>query len=162
MTSNKSQNQAAINKFRAELKAMVGDISNIDVRCLTSAVNAGLRVAVQETPVGDYSKVVDFYTKDGKKVNFTVKTVKMGGFMRKNWKVSPTRKTKRNAEKELFNTADYASYVNDGHRIVNRHGETVGWVEGKFMLDKAIRAVDKQLLIEFKKEVERVNRKHAK
>lgn len=160
--TNKSQNQAAVNKFRAELKAMIGDISNIDARCLTNAVNTGHRVAVQETPVGDYSRVVDFYTKDGKHVNFTVKTVKMGGFMRRNWKVSPTRKAKRAVEKELSNTADYASFVNDGHRIVNRHGETVGWVEGKFMLDKAIKAVDKQLLIEFKKEVERVNRKHAK
>jgi len=52
--------------------------------------------------------------------------------------------------------------VNYGHRVVNRKGETVGFVKGKFILEKAVGKVDKQLVKEFKKEVERVNRKHDK
>ncbi len=52
--------------------------------------------------------------------------------------------------------------MNYGHRIVNRKGETVGFVKGRFILQKAMDKVDKQLVKEFKKEVERVNKKHDK
>ncbi len=52
--------------------------------------------------------------------------------------------------------------MNYGHRIVNRSGKTVGWVPGQFMLEKAVNKVDKALESEFKKEVERVSRKHDK
>ncbi|MDF2611345.1 MAG: protein of unknown function phage head/tail component [Lachnospiraceae bacterium] len=62
----------------------------------------------------------------------------------------------------MVNTADYSSFVNYGHRIVNQAGETVGWVDGQFMLEKAIGMVDKELVKQFKKEVERVNREHGK
>lgn len=143
-SSNYRRNKAFIDKYRKELKAMLGDISQIDVRCLNKAVNVGLADAKRNTPVGQYS---------GGRV---------GGFMRRSWAVSPTRKKASGVEKELFNTADYASYVNYGHRVVNRKGETVGFVKGKFILQKAMNKVDKQLVKEFKKEVERVNRKHDK
>jgi hypothetical protein len=137
MSSNYRRNKAFIDKYRKELRAMLDDISEIDKRVLNKAVNIGLADAKRNTPV-------------------------VTGFMRKSWAVSPTKKTGNGAEKELYNTASYAPYVNYGHRIVNRSGETVGWVPGKFILEKAVSKVEKQLVEEFRKEVERVNRKHDK
>ena len=137
MSSNYQRNKAFIEKYRKELKAMLGDISEIDKRVLDKAVNIGLADAKRNTPV-------------------------VTGFMRRSWAASPTKKTGNGAEKELYNTASYAPYVNYGHRIVNRSGKTVGWVPGQFMLEKAVNKVDKALESEFKKEVERVSRKHDK
>jgi hypothetical protein len=136
-SSNYRRNKAFIDKYRKELKAMLGDISQIDVRCLNKAANVGLADAKRNTPV-------------------------VTGFMRRSWATTPTVKTNKGVEKSIINTADYSSYVNYGHRVVNRKGETVGFVKGKFILEKAVGKVDKQLVKEFKKEVERVNRKHDK
>ena len=137
MSSNYRRNKAFIDNFRKELQAMLDDISEIDKRVLDKAVSIGLADAKRNTPVDT-------------------------GFMRKSWGVSPTRKTATGVEKDLFNTADYSSFVNYGHRVVNRKGEAVGFVKGKFILEKAVNKVEKQLVEEFRKEVERVNRKHDK
>lgn len=136
-SSNYRRNKASIDKYRKELQAMLDDIHEIDVRCLDKAVNVGLADAKRNTPVNT-------------------------GFMRRSWGTTPTVKTNKGVEKSIINTADYSSYVNYGHRVVNRKGETVGFVKGKFILEKAVGKVDKQLVKEFKKEVERVNRKHDK
>lgn len=138
MSSNYRRNKAFIDKYRKELRAMLDDISEIDKRVLNKAVNIGLADAKSNTPV-------------------------VTGFMRRSWSATPAVKSKSGeVTKTLVNTADYASYVNYGHRVVNRKGETVGFVKGKFILQKAMDKVDKQLVKEFKKEVERVNRKHDK
>jgi hypothetical protein len=137
MSSNYRRNKAFIDKFRKELQTMLDDISEIDKRVLSKAVSVGLADAKRNTPV-------------------------VTGFMRRSWQVMPTKKTSQGVEKELINSADYSSFVNYGHRIVNRSGETVGWVPGKFILEKAVSKVEKQLVEEFRKEVERVNRKHDK
>ena len=151
--SNYRTNKAAIDKFRAELKAMLGDISEIDSRILTQAVNEGLADAKRNTPVGQYPPG----------------SGRVGGFMRKSWAVTPTKKTASGVEKSLINTAEYASFVNYGHRQeVGRYVPAIGkrlvrpWVKGKFILEKAVSKVEKQLVEEFRKEVERVNRKHDK
>ena len=83
MSSNYRRNKAAIDKFRKELKAMLGDISEIDSRILTQAVNEGLADAKSNTPV-------------------------VTGFMKRSWAVTPTKKTASGAEKSLINTAEYA------------------------------------------------------
>lgn len=137
MSSNYRRNKAFIDKYRKGLQATLDDISEIDKRVLNKAVSVGLADAKRNTPV-------------------------VTGFMRRSWHVMPTKKTSKGIEKELINTADYSSYVNYGHRIVNSEGETKGWVKGRFILEKAINRVEKALIREFKKEVERVNRKHDK
>lgn len=162
MNNNQRANQIAIKQYRKELKAMLDDISEIDAKIMTRAVHEGKATAVRNTPVGQRSSHVHFVTKEGKEVDFDVKSPYIGGFMRKSWHVSPTKKTRKVVEKSLFNTADYSSYVNDGHRIVTRNGITVGWVDGQFMLEKAKNTVNKAIEREFKKEVERVNKKHDK
>lgn len=137
MSSNYRMNKAFIDKYRKELQTMLDDISEIDKRVLSKAVSVGLADAKRNTPV-------------------------VTGFMRRSWHVMPTKKTSKGIEKELINTADYSSYVNYGHRIVNSEGETKGWVKGRFILEKAVNRVEKALVRYFKEEVERVNRKHDK
>ncbi len=117
---------------------MLDDIRDIDIKCLNRAVNEGVADAKRNTPVDT-------------------------GFMRRSWRSAPAVKSVAGGvTKSMINTADYSSYVNDGHRLVNGAGETVGWVNGQFMLEKAINKTDKALEREFKKEVERVNREHDK
>ncbi|SHH54977.1 Bacteriophage HK97-gp10, putative tail-component [Caloranaerobacter azorensis DSM 13643] len=161
-SSNYRRNKAFIDKYRKELKAMLDDISDIDKKILNKAVNTGAAYARRNTPVGEYKgNVVEFTTRDGKHVRFTISTPRVGGFLRKSWHVMPTKKTPKGVEKELVNSADYASYVNYGHRIV-QGGVTKGWVKGQFILEKAMHRVDKALVKEFKKEIERVNKKYDK
>jgi len=137
VSSNISVNAREMQKFRKELKAMCGDISEIDARVLGSAVLTGVRVAKQNTPV-------------------------VSGFMRKMWGVTPTIRRKDGTEKAIYNAADYASFVNDGHRTVNQQGETTGFVPGQHMLEKAEKAVFRKMRSEFNKEVRRINGKYNK
>lgn len=137
MNSNQKYNQAAIKKFRKELEAMLGDIVDIDVKVLNRAVNEGVADAKSNTNT-------------------------VTGWMKKSWRSTPAVKSTKGVTKVLVNSMDYSSFVNYGHRIVNRSGETIGWVKGQFMLEKAINKVDKALVREFKKEVERVNKRHDK
>ena len=123
---------------------MLGDIEDIDKKVLNKSVNKGVAYAKKNTPVGIYSN-------------------KQGGFMRRSWRSAPAVKSKSgNVTKSLVNTADYSSYVNYGHRIVNKFKETIGWVKGQFILEKTIGFIERQLVKDFKEEVERINKKHDK
>lgn len=142
--SNYSDNKKAIDAFRKELRAMLDDISEIDVRVLNKAVNKGIAAARRNTPV-------------------------VTGFMRRSWHVTPTVKNPGGAEKGFVNTADYASFVNDGHRQeVGRFIPAIGktlvspWVKGQYMLEKAIHETEKSMAKDFNAEIERVNKKHDK
>lgn len=138
MNNNQRANQIAIKQFRKELSAILDDIRDIDIKVLNRAVNEGVKVAKENTNV-------------------------VSGFMRKAWRSAPAVKSRSGGvTKNMVNTMDYSSFVNYGHRLVNGSGETVGWVSGQYMLEKAIHKVDKTLLQEFKKEVERVKREHGK
>lgn len=134
--TNKQQNELAIKKFREELELMLEDVKAIDKKVLTKAVNVGLRTAKHNTP-------------------------KVTGFLQRSWRISQTEEKNKGVEKKLYNTAEYALYVNNGHRIV-RNGKTIGFVKGRLMLDKAILQVDKALVGLFKEEVEEVKRKYGK
>lgn len=159
-SSNYRRNKAFIDQYRKELKAMLDDITDIDIKVLNKAVNEGVKVAKENTNV-------------------------VTGFMRKSWRSAPAVKRKGGGvTKTIVNTADYASYVNYGHRIVEKvgvinsikskdglkltfrnraygTGVTTGFVKGQFMLEKAISHTEKTMVKEFKKEVERVAREHG-
>jgi len=128
-----------------------------------------LAKVIRLTPVGDYRgdvyttktgkerhrnyKMVNFATKDGKKVSFKAKTSgKLGGTLRRGWTSQTHESAKHgtgsgsdsvsyanslNVAKsgneytiEIINPVNYASYVEYGHRT--RSGK--GWVEGRRML----------------------------
>lgn len=138
MNSNRKYNEAAIKQFRKELQNMFDDITEVDKKILNVAVNKGVKVAKENTNV-------------------------VSGFMRRSWRSAPAVKSKGGeVTKSLVNSADYSEFVNYGHRIVNKNGETVGWVKGQFMLEKAIGTVERELVKEFKKEIERLKSKHDK
>lgn len=164
MTSrNYRRNKAAIKAYRKELKEMFDDISEIDVKILNKSVNEGVKVAKERTNVSKGGNIVEFYTREGKHVRFKISKSLVGGFMRRSWKALPTKKDSKGVSKKMVNMADYASYVNYGHVIKNKkNGPIKGFVKGQYMLEKAQRKVQKVMLREFKKEIERVNRKHGK
>ena len=138
-SSNYRRNKAAIDQFRKELMAMVDDIREIDQQILNRAVNAGVKYAKNNSPV-------------------------ITGFYRKNWRSAPAVKAKAGGvTKHLVNSADYASYVNYGHRTVDKDGNTTGYVKsekGDHLLERTVNYAGKQLEKEFKKEVEAVQNRH--
>lgn len=140
--SNVSTNAAAIDQYRKELREMLGDISQIDRKVLTAAVNAGLRDVKKNTPVNKDPHVV-------------------GGTLRKGWHSTSTLPTGSGIQKALENNVYYAPFVNDGHRIVNRNGETVGYVEGQHFLEHANNVVEKAMIQEFDAEIKRVKAKYG-
>lgn len=140
-SSNYRRNKAFIDQYRKELMAMLDDIGEIDIRVLNKAVNEGVRHAKNNSPV-------------------------ITGFFRKNWKSAPAVRSKAGAAtKVLVNNAEYASFVNYGHRTVDKEGETTGYVKseaGDHLLEKTVSFIDKQIKIEFEKEVRAVQQRHDK
>lgn len=138
-STNYNANKQAIDRFRKELMEMVEDIREIDLRILNRAVNAGVKYAKNNSPV-------------------------ITGFYRKNWRSAPAVKAKSGGvTKTLVNNADYASYVNYGHRTVDKEGSTTGYVKspkGDHLLERTIIYTGKQLEKEFKKEVEAVQNRY--
>lgn len=140
-SSNYRRNKAAVDQFWKELMAMVEDIQEIDMKVLNQAVNEGMRYAKKNSPV-------------------------ITGFFKKNWRSAPAVKTKDGGvSKHLVNSAEYASYVNYGHRTVDSEGNTTGYVkseEGDHLLEKTQNYVNGRMIALFKKEVEAVQKKYDK
>lgn len=140
-SSNYRRNKAAIDQYHKELMAMLDDVREIDIKILNQAVNEGMRHAKDQSPV-------------------------ITGFFRKNWRSAPAVKTRDGGvSKNLVNSADYASYVNYGHRTVDGAGNTTGYVrsdEGDHLLEKTLNYVSKRLIELFQKEVEAVQHRHDK
>lgn len=137
--SNYSENARAIDQYRKELQAMMDDIREIDIRILNRAVNEGLKYAKKNSPV-------------------------ITGFFRKNWRSAPAVKSKAGGiTKTLVNSTEYASFVNYGHRMVDKKGNTTGYArskQGDHLLEKTVNGISKNLISEFKKEVEAVQKRH--
>lgn len=164
-SSNYRRNKATVDQFRKELMAMVEDIQEIDKKVLNKAVNNGVAYAKRSTPTGKHPNPVSFTVKNGpdagKLVSFKVSNPGVGGFLRKSWRKLPTKKITQGIEAELVNTAEYALYWNNGHRIVTKKGgPTKGFVKGTFVLEKTKGYVQKQLVTEFEKEVKAVQSRH--
>ena len=94
--SNYSDNKKAIDEFRKELRAMLGDIGKIDVKVLNQAINEGVAFAKRHTPVGVHPNPVTFTVKRGpdagRIVSFSVSNPGVGGFLRKSWHKKRTKK----------------------------------------------------------------------
>ena len=136
---NYTANKKAIDEFRKELMSMVEDIREIDIRVLNRAVNAGVKYAKDKSPA-------------------------ITGFFQKKWKSAPAVKAKAGGvTKTLVNSADYAAYVNYGHRTVDKDGNTTGYIicqTGDHLLERTVIYTGKQLEKEFKEEIEAVQKRH--
>ena len=130
-SSNYRRNKAALEAFRKDLEAEMGDLSEIDIKLLNQAVNEGVRDIKKNTPVRT-------------------------GYLRKSWRSAPAVKGPSGVKKVLVNAADYSEFVNYGHRVVSRSG----FVPGNHMLEKGISYIDRRLMGLFKAEIERIRREH--
>lgn len=160
-------NAKAIDAFRKELRDMLEDISDIDRRVLNQAMNEGVAFAKRHTPVGKHPNPVEFTVKrgpdTGKIVSFTVKTQIVGGLLRKSWHKLRTQKSAQGVQAELVNTAEYASFWNDGHNIKNtKDGPSKGWQKGTYVLEKTGDYIEKRMAQLFEKEVKAVQNRHDK
>lgn len=147
-------------EFMHKLASLGADLDQSAQRVLDKAVNEARRVAVQNTPVGDYSKDVSFTTKSGQSVNFRV-AGRVGGTLKRSWAVKRAEKQGKDHVAELYNTADYALYVNNGHRVVNHDHVTAGYVKGQFMLEKGLDAARRNMQGYFNEEIRRVKEKNG-
>ncbi len=160
-------NAKAIEQFRKELRAMLDDVSDIDRRVLNRAMNEGVAFAKRHTPVGKHPNPVEFTVKRGpdagKIVSFTVNHPVVGGFLRKGWHKHRTEKTAQGVQAELVNTAEYASFWNDGHNIKNtKDGPSKGWQKGTYVLEKTGDYIEKRMAELFEKEIKAVQKRHDK
>lgn len=165
--SNYSENAKAIDQYRKELRSMMDDIMKIDKDVLNQAMNEGVAFAKRRTPVGKHPNPVTFTVKRGPQagnvVSFSVGFTVVGGLLRKSWNKLRTKKSAQGVEAELVNTAEYASYWNDGHRIVNsKNGPTKGFVKGTYVLEETGAYIEKRMAELFEKEVKAVQKKHDK
>lgn len=138
-SSNYIRNKAAIDQYRKELMAMLDDVREIDIKILNQAVNEGMRHAKDQSPV-------------------------ITGFFRKNWRSAPAVRTRDGGvSKNLVNSADYASYVNYGHRTVDSAGNTTGYVRsanGDHLLERTENYINKRLIELFKAVLEAIQKKY--
>ena len=138
-SSNYRRNKAAIDQYRKELMAMLDDVREIDIKILNQAVNEGMRHAKDQSPV-------------------------ITGFFRKNWRSAPAVRTRDGGvSKNLVNSADYASYVNYGHRTVDGAGNTTGYVRsanGDHLLERTENYINERLIELFKAELEAIQKKY--
>lgn len=79
------------------------------------------------------------------------------GDLRQNWKHSVIKKGDTYII-VIYNQVEYASFVEKGHRIVIA-GRTVGWVEGRFMLQLTADEMERIAPNMWKKEVEKEMRR---
>lgn len=163
--SNQSENKQACDNFRKEIKALLGDLADIDKKVLNRSVNAGIAYAKKKTPVGLHPNPVTFTVKHGphagETVSFKTAYTRVGGYLRKHWKKTPIKASAHAASCELLNAADYASYWNDGHRIVSRKGATLGFVKGTHLLEETVDYVGNQMSKHFEAELRKVKKKHG-
>lgn len=149
-------------EFRKQLEGLFGDFDESAKRVVDRMAAVGFAETVKNTPVGVYKREVSFTIKHGKHagrvVEFVTSYAPQGGTLKKAWAKTPVRKVGNTWVSGYANPTFYAGYVNDGHRIVVE-GATVGWVEGKHMLEIGMRAAEKALPSIAAAEIARIKRK---
>lgn len=138
-------------RVEVDFSQWVQDLRDLPENVLKAAKGIWYRVGAAHlartkinTPVGQYSNLVEFWTRDGRHVRFYIKRVPQGGQLRLRWQqthvtVSPNGQMLTTV---VFNNTEYAPYVEFGHRIRNKKGETVGFVPGRYMMTESLRITE--------------------
>lgn len=137
-----------------DLEKINGEIQWFIVELANEIAARLLRKVIKRTPVGIYGKQIPVTkkiyryeviqgetTRNGKPKKRRIdtgrtKTVmqstssKTGGTLRRGWDIGPVIKSGETYSVEIFNSVEYASYVEFGHRTRNHKG----WVPGQYML----------------------------
>ena len=144
-----------LEKFSKQLEKLAEETRWVIVELANEIAARLLRKVIKRTPVGIYGKQIPVTKKiyryeeiEGKKTKTgktkrkridtgRTKTVmqstssKKGGTLRnQGWHVGPVIKSGETYSVEVFNSIEYASYEEFGHRTRNHKG----WVKGQFML----------------------------
>lgn len=107
-----------LKKLQKNLERMQADMDKINIACIKELAARVLRKAIQNTPVDT-------------------------GVLRSEWAVDNVWREGNYYFVEVYNPMDYAPYVEYGHRKVNKNGQTIGWVQGHFMLKVACEEVER-------------------
>lgn len=141
MSKLSGQNKKAFGDFVKKLEALEADIQQAEVNVVNKATEAAKAETIDNTPVGDYPTEVSFVAYRGtvkeKIVAFRV-AKKQGGTLKSRWQDIPLSISGGKISKGYFNNLYYAGFVNNGHRLVNKDGETIGYVPGVRMLERGI------------------------
>lgn len=130
-------------QYRAALVALGADLNDSAQHIVAQMASAGVAVTKKNTPVGVYPSG----------------SGKVGGNLRRGWIKGVTYKVGKDWQSGYSNNVEYGLYVNNGHRIVNKAGETIGYVSGRRMLEQGIDAAKQQTDAIFNNEIARVKAK---
>lgn len=130
-------------QFRKILVSLGADLHESAKRIVAEMRDTAYAVTVKNTPVGSYP----------------ARSGKQGGTLRRGWERGKLLRVGNGWQSEYHNNVYYAVYVNNGHRQVNRQGETTGHVKGKRMLEQGIDTARRQSGAIMRSEVERIKRK---
>ncbi|OFL79100.1 HK97 gp10 family phage protein [Fusobacterium sp. HMSC073F01] len=143
-----------LENFSKQLEKLAEETRWVIVELANEIAARLLRKVIKRTPVGIYGKQIpvtkkiyryeviqDETTRNGKPKKRRIdtgrtKTVmqstsgKTGGTLRRGWDIGPVIKSGETYSVKIFNSVEYASYVEFGHRTRNHKG----WVQGHFML----------------------------
>lgn len=72
------------------------------------------------------------------------------GNLRASWEITNMHKVGNNIVFDIKNDMEYATEIEFGHRLVDRNGNELRWVEGYFMLTLSIEYVSKRVKSNFK------------
>lgn len=124
-----------IDALISKLKTLSPDIKKLSKKALNQSVHYGENYAKKNSPV-------------------------KSGIFRDGWISTKTVEKAGDIEKSIINRADYASYVNYGHRLVDRNGNTKGYVfskKGDHLLERTCEKIQAKLKTLLEKEVESLN-----
>ena len=151
-----TENERNFAKFRKQLESLYFDIDESAKRVVSQMANVGMATTKKNTPVSGYETHT---TSKGKKTYRRKKGAVIGGTLRKNWKRIATYRSRNGYSSGYSNNTDYGLFVNNGHRVVNKEGATVGYVKGERMLEQGINEARRQTETLFNQEIARVKRK---
>lgn len=132
-----ARDNADLKKFRAELQKLGNESDELCKDITNELASRLLRKVKKRTPV--YRQKV-YTAEDGTEMTFGEDRV--GGTLRRGWKIDPqVNKDGNKYSVDVFNSVEYAPYVEYGHRqqvgrFVPQIGKRLkkGWVNGRFMM----------------------------
>ena len=98
-------------------------------------------------------RILDKLDEEGKELRKKARanTPKVGGRLRKGYKLLKVEKIKGGYQKGMTNTAPHFHLVEKGHRKVSKAGKELGFTPGVHMLEKTVKEMESPLMNELKK-----------
>lgn len=132
------------------LQSLKADMPDVMLECTNALAAATLREVKKNTTQSKRITELHTVTRKGKQEQVE-RVVHRGGTLRRGWRADAAKKEGNVYRAEVYNTVEYAWYVEYGHRQTpGRYVSAIGkrlkasWVPGKHMLENAVRTVKPQ------------------